>query len=195
MATIEKPNANEKEAAAASSDSAQKETLNTEHFQAQEEAISHRLKRLDKAHNSVKNYTMGAMTVGLVPAPLIDMAALSAIQLKMVHSAANSYGVPFSKNIAKSIIGSLLGSSIAVTLAMPVASFIKVVPILGQSAGTISTALIGAASTYAIGKIFVEHFESGGTFLDFDEEKAKNHFKELYEEGRAFVASHKAATA
>jgi uncharacterized protein (DUF697 family) len=167
----------------------------TEKLQGQEEALTQRMKRLSNANNSVKNYTMAAMAVGLVPAPLIDMAALSAIQLKMVHSAANNYGVPFSKNIAKSIIGSMLGSSIAVTLALPVASFIKFVPIIGQSSGTISTALIGSASTYAVGKIFVEHFESGGTFLNFDEEKAKAHFKELYEEGRAFVAAHKAATA
>jgi uncharacterized protein (DUF697 family) len=180
--------ANDKATAGAEAPAAEK-------LQGQEEALNQRMKRLSVANNSVKNYTMAAMTVGLVPAPLIDMAALSAIQLKMVHSAANNYDVPFSKNIAKSIIGSLLGSSIAVTLALPVASFIKVVPVLGQSAGTISTALIGAASTYAIGKIFVEHFESGGTFLNFDEEKAKAHFKELYEEGRAFVASHKAATA
>jgi uncharacterized protein (DUF697 family) len=93
------------------------------------------------------------------------------------------------------LIGSILGGSIAVTLAMPVASFVKLVPIIGQSSGTISTALIGAASTYAVGKIFVEHFESGGTFLDFDEEKAKAHFKELYEEGKAFATAHKAATA
>ncbi|MCX7092608.1 MAG: DUF697 domain-containing protein [Methylobacter sp.] len=188
MASTDKPTTFEKEAPA-------KEAPATETLQGQEEALTLRMKRLDKAHNSIKNYTMGAMTVGLVPLPLIDLAALSAIQLKMVHSAANYYDVPFSKNIAKSIIGSLLGSSIAVTLAMPVASFIKLIPVLGQSSGTISTALIGSASTYAIGKIFVEHFESGGTFLDFDEEKAKEHFKGLYEEGRAFVASHKAATA
>ncbi len=189
MATNEKPNLNEKVS------TSEQEAPVTETFQGQDEAIKVRIKRLDKAHNSIKNYTMGAMAVGLVPVPMIDMAALSAIQLKMVHSISNYYNVPFSKNIAKSIIGSILGSSIAVTLAMPVSSFIKLVPILGQSSGTISTALIGSASTYAIGKIFVEHFESGGTFLDFDEEKAKEHFKALYEEGRAFVASHKAATA
>lgn len=163
--------------------------------QSQEDALTSRMSRLDKAHSLIKNYTMGAIAVGLVPAPMIDLVALSAIQLKLVHSAAAIYEVPFQKNMAKSIIGSILGSSIAVTLAMPVSSFIKFIPILGQSSGSISTALVGSASTYAIGKIFVEHFESGGTFLDFDEEKAKVHFKSLYDEGRAFVASQKSAAA
>jgi len=173
-----------------------KETLVKETpVQTQTEALDKRIKRIDQAHACFKNYTMGAAAVGFVPAPLIDMAALSAIQLKMVHSVANIYGVPFSKNIVKSIIGSIVGSSVAVTLAMPVASLIKLVPIIGQSSGMISTAAIGAASTYAIGKIFAEHFESGGNFLDFDEEKARAHFKELYEEGKAFVSSQKATTA
>lgn len=184
-----------KEAPATEKPKVQEDVVMTEKLEGQEEALTLRMKRIDKAHGSVKNYTMGAMAVGLVPIPVADMVALSAIQMKMVHSVAGIYDVPFSKNVAKSIIGSMLGSSIAVTLAMPVASFIKVIPIIGQSSGTISTALIGSASTYAIGKIFVEHFESGGTFLDFDEEKAKNHFKELYEEGRAFVVAHKNATA
>jgi uncharacterized protein (DUF697 family) len=182
MAANEKTTASAEEAAA------------TETLEGQEEALNQRVKRVEKAHEAIKNYTIGAMAVGFVPLPLVDMAALSGIQLKLVHSLANVYEVPFSKNIAKSIIGSVLGGSIAVSLSMPVASLIKVIPIIGQSSGTISTALIGSASTYAIGKIFAEHFESGGTFLDFDEEKAKAHFTSLYEEGRAFVSSHKAAT-
>lgn len=172
-----------------------KEAPATEANQDQTEAIDQRIKRIDKAHDCFKNYSLAAIAVGLVPMPLTDMAALAAIQLKMVHSIANIYDVPFSKNIVKSIVGSIVGGSVAVTLAYPVASWFKFVPIIGQTSGMISTALIGAASTYAIGKIFSEHFESGGSFLDFDEEKARAHFKELYEEGKSFVTSQKTTTA
>lgn len=173
-----------------------KETLANETVQDKTEVLDNRIKRIDEAHACFKNYTMAAIAVGFVPAPLIDIAALTAIQLKMVHKISSIYDIPFSKNLVKSIIGSIVGGSVAVTLAMPAASLLKLVPILGQTSGMISTAAIGAASTYAIGKIFAEHFESGGTFLDFDEEKARAHFKELYEEGKAFVASQKpAATA
>jgi uncharacterized protein (DUF697 family) len=172
-----------------------KETLTKETIHEKSEALDKRIKRIDQAHACFKNYATGAVAVGFVPAPLIDMAALSAIQLKMVHSISAIYDVPFSKNMVKSIIGSIVGSSVAVTLAMPIASMMKVIPIIGQSSGMLSTAVIGAASTYAIGKLFAEHFESGGTFLDFDEEKARAHFKELYEEGKAFVSSQKTTTA
>jgi len=156
-----------------------------------EEALDRRIDRLYKAHDSVKNYTLSAMTVGFVPIPVVDMLALSVIQLKMLHGLANRYEVPFSDNLAKSMLSSLLGGSLAVSIAMPVASLIKSVPFIGQASGMMTTSVIGAASTYAVGKIFVGHFESGGTFLDFDVEKAKAHFKELYEEGKSFVSAQK----
>ena len=36
---------------------------------------------------------------------------------------------------------------------------------IGQSTGAITMPVIAGASTYAIYKVFVQHFESGGTFL------------------------------
>jgi uncharacterized protein (DUF697 family) len=152
-----------------------------------------RVARLAKAQDSVKNYTMSAVAVGLVPVPLVDITVLTALQLKLLDNLAKKYDVPFSKDLAKSLLISLASNSIAVSFAMPLASLFKSVPIIGQSSGMISTAIIGAASTYAVGKLFVAHFESGGTFLDFDIEKYKAHFKELYEEGKAFVCKHKTA--
>ena len=147
--------------------------------------------RLAKANDSVKNHTMAAISVGLVPVPMIDMAALTTIQLNMIYSLAKRYEVPFSKNLVKSLVSSLVAGSTPVTVALPLASFLKAIPIIGQTSGMISTSAIGAYSTYAIGHVFITHFESGGTFLDFDMKKAKQQFKELYEEGKKFVGLQK----
>jgi hypothetical protein len=51
--------------------------------------------------------------------------------------------------------------------------------------------IIGGASTYALGKVFIQHFESGGTFLDFDPEKVKEHFATLYKEGENIATTPK----
>ena len=152
-----------------------------------EKLLGNRVTRLTKAHDLVKNHTFLAGSVGFIPIPLIDIAALSTIQLKMLYSLARRYKVPFSKNVVKSLITSLIGGSASVSIALPLGSFFKAIPIIGQTSGMISTSLIGSASTYAIGKIFIAHFESGGTFLDFDVERARTHFKELYDEGKRFV--------
>lgn len=167
-------------------------TENVENTEASQNPLNVRVERLFKAHDSVKNYTMSAVAVGLVPAPLIDMAGLMVIQLKMLHGLSRRYNVPFSKNAVKSLISSLVGGSAAISIALPLGSLFKAVPVIGQTSGMISTSIIGASSTYAIGKVFVAHFESGGTFLNFNVEKANDHFKELYEEGKAYVKSKKA---
>lgn len=50
---------------------------------------------------------------------------------------------------------------------------------------------ISGAITYAIGQVFIQHFESGGTFLDFDPKKVKEYFMEQFEEGNKTVGKKK----
>jgi uncharacterized protein (DUF697 family) len=44
---------------------------------------------------------------------------------------------------------------------------------LSPALGLLGALTLPSASTYALGKVFTEHFESGGTFLTFDPEKAR----------------------
>jgi len=44
--------------------------------------------------------------------------------------------------------------------------------------------LFTGASTYAIGNLFIRHFESGGTLLNMDPQKMREHFKEEFENGK-----------
>jgi hypothetical protein len=39
-----------------------------------------------------------------------------------------------------------------------------------------------------LGKVFIQHFESGGTFLTFDPMTVRAHFARLQEEGRKVAA-------
>ena len=43
---------------------------------------------------------------------------------------------------------------------------------------------LNAAISYAVGKVFIQHFESGGTFLDFDPKKVRAYFEDQFREGR-----------
>ncbi len=157
-----------------------------------EAAIDSRVDRVTQAHSTVNKYALGSMAVAIVPLPLVDLAALSGVQLKMAHSIAKQYEVPFSRNLVKPLIASLLGDIITVSMTKYVATnIIKLVPVAGQVSSFASSAALFGAATYAVGKIFVEHFESGGTFLNFEADKMKDHLHQLFEEGRKFVASSK----
>ena len=43
---------------------------------------------------------------------------------------------------------------------------------------------VNGAFSYAVGRVFIRHFESGGTFLDFDADKVRGYFNEQFREGK-----------
>ena len=45
---------------------------------------------------------------------------------------------------------------------------LKAVPIVGTLVGGFVMPTLSAGATYAIGKAFIEHFEGGGSLLDFN---------------------------
>ena len=144
-------------------------------------------RKTDKANGIVKKYMLGSLAVGIVPIPLMDMAILSGLQLKMLHSLARLYEVAFSETLGKSLIASLLGGGISASVSSSFAGLFKVVPFIGQSAHLVSTSLFSGASTYAIGKVFIQHFESGGTFLTFDPQRVRHYYARQFEKGKEEV--------
>jgi uncharacterized protein (DUF697 family) len=45
---------------------------------------------------------------------------------------------------------------------------LKAIPVVGTALATIVTPTLSAGLTYAIGRVFIQHFESGGNLLDFN---------------------------
>lgn len=130
-----------------------------------------------QANRVIRYHAIGAAAVGLVPAPLIDLALIAGIQLNLVRSLAKLYEMPFSEEIGKSLISALLGASVPGT-AFSLMKFVPVIGMVGASAA-------GAASTYAVGKVFVQHFESGGSFLTFDPDRVREHYAREMKSGVA----------
>jgi len=143
-----------------------------------------RAERLARAHGLVQNYVLGAASIALVPLPLVDLAGLAALQVKLVHGLAKHYDVPFKDSVAQSLVAALLSGASSVLLAKGLASLAKAIPGLGTLAGG-SVAISGASVTYAVGEVFVKHFESGGTLLDFDPRQVKDAFQHLVKKGKA----------
>jgi uncharacterized protein (DUF697 family) len=140
--------------------------------------------RVLEAQNIIKNHMMVALGFGVVPLPVVDLIGLTGTQLNMLKSLSDLYGQEFKKDWGKKSIASLLGGGLSVPVAIGLSSLIKSIPVIGQTAGVISMATTGAGLTYAIGKVFVQHFESGGTFLTFDPAQVREHFKLEIEAGK-----------
>jgi len=147
------------------------------------------LSQADPTLRLIHNYVLASAAAGLVPAPVIDLAAVMAVQLKMLHAMSQLYGVPFSRNSAKSIVASLIGGLGATSIARGLfGSMIKMIPVLGPLAGPAVMPTLAAGATYAVGMLFMRHFESGGTVLNFNSHEARGHFARLCEEGQRVVS-------
>ncbi|MBV9556143.1 MAG: YcjF family protein [Pseudolabrys sp.] len=125
-------------------------------------------RRDEVASKLVDRFAIWSGVAGLVPLPVIDVLAVGGLQLQMLRRLSQVYNVEFSDNRGKSLIAALAGSMIPATSGMGAASALKTVPILGMLASAFVMPALSAGATFAIGKAFIQHFESGGTLLDFN---------------------------
>ncbi len=116
----------------------------------------------------VDRFAIWSGVAGLVPIPVVDLLAVGGLQVQMLRRLSQIYDVEFSENRGKAVIAALAGTMIPATSGMGAASALKAVPILGMLASGFVMPVLSAGATFAIGKAFIQHFESGGTLLDFN---------------------------
>ncbi len=143
--------------------------------------------RSNEALHVIKNHAITAMGVGILPTPGLDLIALTAVQLNLLRKLGNLYGQSFSEEAGKKFIGALVGGYLPLAVVAPVASILKFIPGVGVAAGVLAQSVSAGASTYAIGKIFSQHFETGGSFLNFEPAKVQAKFREQVQEGKDFI--------
>lgn len=141
--------------------------------------------RVAEAQSLVKNNVIWAMGVGVVPFPLIDLLGISGVQIKMLREMSSLYDIPFSEHKVKNIVGALIAGLGSIGIGGAVAfSVFKVVPLMGHLAGALAVPAAAGALTYAVGTVFIQHFESGGTILDFDPKAVREHFRAEFEKAK-----------
>ena len=126
----------------------------------------------EAASQLVDRFSLWSGAAGLIPVSLLDVVVVGGVQLQMLRRLSEIYGIPFSDNRGKSIIASLAGSlipaSTATSMAMSIGSLVKGLPGVGTAVGALTMPVFSAGATYAIGKVFIQHFASGGTLLDLN---------------------------
>ncbi len=138
-----------------------------------------------EANKIINWHIIWAMGGGLIPLPVLDFAAVTAIQIDMLNQLSRLYGVDYDAVAGKTFVAALTGS----TLAKLGSSMIKIIPGFGTLLGGISMSLLSGASTYAVGQVAVEHFETGGTLFDVNWETAKKVYHDFFEEGKEVASN------
>ena len=141
------------------------------------------------ADTVIRNHVLWSMGASyVIPLPVADVFAVSALQLDMIRQLCRVYGLDFAETQGKAIVSSLTTSTMARAGAR---SLIKLIPGLGTVVGGITVAAVNGASTYALGQVFKKHFKTGGTILDFDTERLKKMYNEQFEKGKTIATKWK----
>ena len=137
-----------------------------------------------KAEKIISNHVLWSMGGGLIPLPLFDIVAVTAIQADMVKELASVYGVDHSDAGCKAFVTGLTGS----TFARIGASFLKAVPGIGTVVGGLSMSVMSGASTYAVGHVAKNYFAQGVDLPRGDMDDARQAYHQEYERGKQVVS-------
>jgi uncharacterized protein (DUF697 family) len=118
-------------------------------------------RRHEMAAHLVDRFALWSGAAGLIPVPVLDWVTVGGVQIQMVRRLSQIYEVAFSENRGKALIASLAGS----------------MAVLGVLVSVFVMPVLSAGATYAIGRTFMQHFESGGTLLDFNPPDYREFFK------------------
>lgn len=141
------------------------------------------------ALEKVKKYSLLAAGAGLIPVPVVDWAAISALQLKLVADISDVYNVEFNKSRVSSILSALVGGWAGTTAGYGLSQMVKALPVVGSVLGGLTVSAAAGASTYAVGRVFMQHFAAGGTLLDFDPEKMREFYRAEIKAAQAVPAA------
>ncbi|MDC0835513.1 putative protein/domain associated with GTPase [Geitlerinema sp. FC II] len=137
-----------------------------------------------EAEAIVRTHVLWSMGGGLIPIPLVDFAAVTAIQLEMLQQLARTYNVDYSQSNGKAFVSALTGT----TFARLGASLLKAIPGVGTLIGGASMSITSGASTYAVGQVAINHFANSGNLNNFVEDQVKQAYDVAFERGKSYVS-------
>jgi uncharacterized protein (DUF697 family) len=139
-------------------------------------------------HQQIVGYTLASAALGAIP--LVDLAALPALHMKMLRKLGDMTNVHWNKQRITDF-SALLGPGIVTGYGLRLAgrNAIKLIPVLGQTGGAAYGAASGAALTFALGKaacLYLEHVAQGRSLPAKELRKA---FAEALHRGRELITT------
>lgn len=122
--------------------------------------------RRSQALKIVERHAVYAAVGGIIPVPIANVAGVTAIIVRMVKVLSDLYGTPFERDRARAIVVGFMGGAMPTGLgAVTTSTLGYIVPGSGLLGLAVSS-VTAVACTRSIGRIFVEHFESGAGLDD-----------------------------
>lgn len=145
-------------------------------------------KVVETADDIIYNHLWFSAVPGFLPVPILDIVAISAVQLDLVKKLCKYYGEDYDEQRGKAIVMSLTGSAIARVSGYSARAVLKTIPVVGWALGGGAMALFAVSSTYAIGQVFKEHLDAGGTLHTLNPEAFQQFYMQQLEKGKEILS-------
>ncbi|MGB6937700.1 MAG: YcjF family protein [Xanthobacteraceae bacterium] len=123
-------------------------------------------KRRCFARKIIERHRTYAAVGGLMPLAVVNIASVTAVNLRMVRQLSELYQVPFQRDRARAAIVSLIGGAAPSGFGLATSSTLMWIVPGGVLVGLGVSALAAGALTRAIGQVFVEGFENSALARD-----------------------------
>lgn len=138
----------------------------------------------DAAHPHIVGYSLAAAGVGALP--LVDLAIVPALQMKMLHTIASIYQRPWSNRTFSEFFSALGAGFFSELLVRWMGrGLIKLIPAWGQTLGAVWGASSSAAITFALGKAAVFYLSRAGEGVPIDSAALRHVYTGALEKGLA----------
>lgn len=127
------------------------------------------IEKRQAAFDIVYKYVVLSAGAGVIQVPGVDVTVLAGVHIALIKELSDRYSVVFSKHTARNIliaigaglvpgaIGSVLGRRL-----------LKALPFISPPMVVLTASAAAGAVSYGLGRIFIHHFESGGSLDSFD---------------------------
>lgn len=130
-------------------------------------------RRRSLARGIVERHAYYSGVGGIIPVPIANVASITAIIVRMVKVLSDLYGVPFQRDRARAIVVGLMGGAMPTGLAAVTASTLVYIVPGSNLIGLAVSSVTAIACTRGIGRVFIEHFESGATLSDISADQSR----------------------
>ena len=125
-----------------------------------------------RALEIVRHYTILCAEAMWIPFWWAGSPAITALQMNMLREVSQVYGVDVAPDRTRAIVASVGGGGLSLLiskhpLSIVAKAWVLSIPVLGIPLRFGTGPAIMAAYTWWLGRAFVTHYETGGTYLDF----------------------------
>jgi uncharacterized protein (DUF697 family) len=111
----------------------------------------------ERADELIHNHVAGAAAAAAIPLPLVDLVAVTAVQLSLMRRLGRLYGAEVGVDAAGAVGVGLFGA----LLPRVAASALKILPGIGTIGGAVAQSALSGATTWALAQSMRDRLERG----------------------------------